>query len=154
MIQIFIKVIYCFLTNLPLLSRKFTQIIIIFFLKTILPMNFTYYFIKNDFKSYHTSLHSFQFIQEFATKTLIIETTSNNIITTDCHYYFLSFFQWPHTIGKILIPSVFQFTYLDLPPIQSFRSKVITVPIDPRPSLLFFPNRRKKKKSNETQVQN
>lgn len=117
-------------------------------------MNFTYYFIKNDFKSYHTSLHSFQFIQEFATKTLIIETTSNNIITTDYHYYFLSFFQWPHTIGKILIPSVFQFTYLDLPPIQSFRSKVITVPIDPRPSLLFFPNRRKKKKSNETQVQN
>lgn len=97
MIQIFIKVIYCFLTNLPLLSRKFTQIIIIFFLKTILPMNFTYYFIKNDFKSYHTSLHSFQFIQEFATKTLIIETTSNNIITTDYHYYFLSFFQWPHT---------------------------------------------------------
>lgn len=117
-------------------------------------MNFTYHFIKNDFKSYHTSLHSFQFIQEFATKTLIIETTSNNIITTDYHYYFLSFFQWPHTIGKILIPSVFQFTYLDLPPIQSFRSKVITVPIDPRPSLLFFPNRRKKKKSNETQVQN
>lgn len=56
-------------------------------------MNFTYYFIKNDFKSYHTSLHSFQFIQEFATKALIIETTSNNIITTDYHYYFLSFFQ-------------------------------------------------------------
>lgn len=70
---------------------------IIFFLKTILLMNFTYYFIKNDFKSYHTSLHSFQFIQEFATKALIIETTSNNIITTDYHYYFLSFFNG-HTL--------------------------------------------------------
>lgn len=45
-----------FLIKSPfILSQKFNNNVIVFFLKTKLPMNFIYHSIKNDFKSYHTS---------------------------------------------------------------------------------------------------